>query len=88
VRDCTAGFRAYSADTLRAIDFTTTLAEGYAFQVEMTYRVLSVGRGAVEVPITFSDRVRGSSKMSSRIVAEAMLLVTWWGIRDRILRRR
>jgi dolichol-phosphate mannosyltransferase len=42
----------------------------------------------VEVPIDFADRVRGTSKMSSRIVVEALLLVTWWGVRDRVLRRR
>ena len=40
------------------------------------------------MPIAFTDRVRGNSKMSWRIVAEAMLLVTWWGLRDRVLRRR
>ena len=87
VKDSTAGFRAYAAPTLAAIDFVSTLAEGYAFQVEMTYRVRRCGHGIAEVPIEFNDRVRGTSKMSGRIVVEAMLLVTWWGIRDRILRR-
>ncbi len=87
VKDSTAGFRAYDVDTLRAIDFVSTLAEGYAFQVEMTYRVRGRGHGIAEVPIVFNDRVRGTSKMSGRIVVEAMLLVTWWGIRDRLLRR-
>jgi len=87
VRDATAGFRAYRAEVLRAIDFETTRADGYAFQVEMAYRVVRQGRGITEVPIVFSDRVRGTSKMSGRIVVEAMALVTWWGVRDRVLRR-
>lgn len=88
VRDATAGFRAYRAEILEAIDYQTTSADGYAFQVEMAYRVRQAGGTIVEVPITFSDRVRGTSKMSGRIVVEAMALVTWWAIRDRLLRRR
>jgi dolichol-phosphate mannosyltransferase len=87
VRDATAGFRAYRADVLQTIDYETTQADGYAFQVEMAYRVRRAGGTITEVPITFSDRVRGTSKMSMRIVVEAMLLVTWWGFRDRVLRR-
>jgi dolichol-phosphate mannosyltransferase len=87
VRDATAGFRAYRAPMLDAIDYQTTGADGYAFQVEMTYRVRTVDGAIEELPITFSDRERGTSKMSGRIVVEAMLLVTWWGIRDRLLRR-
>ena len=83
VRDSTAGFRAYRAETLRAIDYESTRADGYAFQVEMTYRVARVRGRIIEVPITFSDRVRGTSKMSGRIVVEAMALVTWWALRDR-----
>ena len=53
----------------------------------MTYRVLNAGGKIEEIPIAFTDRVRGNSKMSWRIVVEAMLLVTWWGVRDRVLRR-
>jgi dolichol-phosphate mannosyltransferase len=87
VRDATAGFRAYRAPILDAIDYETTSADGYAFQVEMAYRVRTVGGAITELPISFRDRVRGTSKMSGRIVVEAMLLVTWWGIRDRLLRR-
>jgi dolichol-phosphate mannosyltransferase len=88
VRDATAGFRAYRADTLQSIDYGSTSADGYAFQVEMAYRVTQVGRPVVEVPIQFTDRVKGTSKMSGTIVVEAMWLVTLWGIRDRVLRRR
>lgn len=88
VRDATAGFRAYRAELLEAIDYATTSADGYAFQVEMAYRTRRSGSAIVELPITFSDRARGTSKMSGRIVVEAMLLVTWWAVRDRVLRRR
>ncbi|MCU1449759.1 MAG: hypothetical protein JWP02_1929 [Acidimicrobiales bacterium] len=88
VRDMTAGFRAYRSDLLARIDVDTVGAEGYGFQIEMTHRVARVGGRIVEVPIKFVDRVRGTSKMSSAIIAEAMALVTWWGVRDRVLRRR
>lgn len=88
LRDATAGFRAYRADVLEAIDYATTRADGYAFQVEMAYRVAQSGGRVVELPVVFSDRERGTSKMSGRIVVEAMALVTWWALRDRLLRRR
>jgi dolichol-phosphate mannosyltransferase len=88
VRDTTAGFRAYRAELLQRIDFGASQADGYAFQVELTYDAHRAGGRIVEVPISFSDRVLGRSKMSGRIVVEAMLLVTWWGVRDLLLRRR
>ncbi|GIU83280.1 MAG: polyprenol monophosphomannose synthase [Acidimicrobiales bacterium] len=87
VRDSTSGFRAYRADALRELDLGTVRAEGYGFQIEMAYRVYRNGRKVVEVPIAFTDRVKGTSKMSGRIVWEALLLVTWWGVRDRLRRR-
>ncbi|HUI48819.1 MAG TPA: polyprenol monophosphomannose synthase [Acidimicrobiia bacterium] len=87
VRDTTAGYRAYRASVLRAIDFDSTHSTGYGFQIEMTYRVRNAGGRIEEIPIAFTDRVRGNSKMSWRIVAEAMALVSWWGLRDRVLRR-
>ena len=87
VRDTTAGYRAYRASILDRIDFDTTHSTGYGFQIEMTHRVVLAGGKIEEIPIAFTDRVRGNSKMSWRIVAEAMLLVTWWGMRDRVLRR-
>jgi glycosyltransferase involved in cell wall biosynthesis len=87
VHDATAGYRAYRDSTIQDIDFLGTRADGYGFQVEMTYRVVGTGGGIVECPITFRDRTRGTSKMSSRIVVEAMLLVTGWALRDRVLRR-
>ena len=88
VRDATSGFRAYRADTVRRLDLTTVRADGYGFQIEMAYRIAGNGGTVVELPIEFVDRARGTSKMSSRIVVEALLLVTWWGVRDRLLRPR
>ncbi|MCU1345374.1 MAG: hypothetical protein JWL70_1640 [Acidimicrobiia bacterium] len=88
VRDATSGYRAYRADMLRSIDLTSVHADGYAFQIEMAYRVVAERGRVVEVPISFVDRVRGTSKMSGYIVAEALAMVTWWGLRDRVLRRR
>ncbi|MBL8778405.1 MAG: polyprenol monophosphomannose synthase [Acidimicrobiales bacterium] len=85
VNDATAGFRAYRASMLRTIDLDAVVAEGYGFQIEMTYQVVAAGGRIVEVPIAFTDRVRGTSKMSSRIVFEAFGLVTWWAVRDRLL---
>jgi dolichol-phosphate mannosyltransferase len=88
VRDMTAGFRAYRSDMIAAIDIDTIGAEGYGFQIEMTYRAAQAGARIVEIPIKFVDRVRGTSKMSSSIIVEAMGLVTWWGIRDRVTRKK
>jgi dolichol-phosphate mannosyltransferase len=88
VADATSGYRAYRADTLKAIDFATTRAKGYGFQIETAYRVSRWGGRIAEVPITFTDRVRGHSKMTWRIAAEELSLVTWWGARDRWSRRR
>jgi dolichol-phosphate mannosyltransferase len=87
VHDATAGFRAYRATALEKIDLDAVKADGYGFQIEMVYAVRRNGGVIVEVPISFKDRVRGTSKMSSRIVVEALGLVTWWGFRDRVLRR-
>jgi glycosyltransferase involved in cell wall biosynthesis len=84
VNDATAGFRAYRASMLRRIDLDAVVADGYGFQIEMTYQVVKLGGRIVEVPIAFVDRVRGTSKMSSRIVFEALGLVTWWALRDRL----
>lgn len=83
VHDATAGFRAYRADALEAIDVFTTRAKGYGFQIETAYRVSRSGRRLTEVPVVFTDRVRGHSKMSLQVMVEELLLVTWWGLRDR-----
>ncbi len=87
VTDATSGFRAYSRQAIEAIDLDAVRADGYGFQIEMAYQVHRAGLGIVELPISFSDRQRGESKMSWHIIHEALLLVTWWGIRDRVLRR-
>ena len=87
IRDATSGFRAYRAPVLRSVVAGATRATGYGFQVELAYRAHHLGARIVEVPITFNDRVRGVSKMSWHIIGEAMSLVTWWGVRDRLLRR-
>jgi dolichol-phosphate mannosyltransferase len=84
VRDSTAGFRAYSADLLGKLRLDTIRAEGYAFQIEMTRAIHQAGGVIREVPIAFFDRVEGTSKMSGRIVVEALALVTWWGLWDRV----
>lgn len=83
VHDATSGFRAYRVDALKAIDVFGTRAQGYGFQIETAYRVSRSHRRLAEVPITFTDRVRGVSKMSLHVMSEELLLVTWWGIRDR-----
>ncbi len=88
INDATSGFRAYRAEVLRAIELDRIRAEGYAFQVELAYRVIRRGGRVVEVPIVFRDRVRGTSKMSWHIIGEAMALVALWGVRDRVLTRR
>jgi dolichol-phosphate mannosyltransferase len=80
VHDLTSGFRAYRAETLRSIDLDAVRADGYGFQIEMTFLAHQVGARILETPIRFVDRRLGESKMSGAIVAEALLLVTRWGL--------
>ncbi|MGH8982127.1 MAG: polyprenol monophosphomannose synthase [Acidimicrobiales bacterium] len=80
VADSTAGFRVYAASVLRRLDLDRVRADGYGFQIEMTYRTLQAGGRIAEVPISFVDRVAGESKMSWAIVVEAFGLVAWWGV--------
>jgi dolichol-phosphate mannosyltransferase len=80
VADSTAGYRCYAAWVLRQLDLDRIRAEGYGFQIEMTYRSKQHGAAITEVPIAFVDRAAGESKMSSFIVVEALALVTWWGL--------
>jgi dolichol-phosphate mannosyltransferase len=79
VADSTAGFRAYSSTVLEGLDLDRIKAEGYGFQIEMTYQTKRSGASVIEIPIRFLDRVDGESKMSAFIVFEALALVTWWG---------
>jgi len=81
VRDLTGGFKCFRAEVLRAVDLPTVRSRGYAFQVELTYRAIRQGFRVREVPITFCERRRGASKMTWRIVAEAVLMVP--GLRRR-----
>jgi dolichol-phosphate mannosyltransferase len=80
VKDSTAGYRVYSREALDKIDYATVTADGYGFQIEMTYRARLGGASIVEVPISFTDRTLGESKMSSAIVIEALWLVTKWAL--------
>lgn len=88
VSDATSGFRAYRASTLEAIGYDTTRANGYAFMTELAFRIANAGGVITEVPIVFRDRVRGTSKMSGRIIVESMGRVSWWGAREGARRLR
>jgi dolichol-phosphate mannosyltransferase len=80
VADSTAGFRVYRSSALEKIKFATVRADGYGFQIEMTYRARRRGATLIETPISFVDRTEGESKMSSEIIFEALWLVTKWGV--------
>ncbi|WP_392671568.1 polyprenol monophosphomannose synthase [Streptomyces sp. LN785] len=73
VKDATAGFKAWRADTLKAIDLPSVRSNGYSFQVEMNYRTVARGLGIVEVPIRFEERVDGESKLGVRVQIESAL---------------
>src|SRR6185312_7483815 len=75
VRDLTGGFKCYRREVLERIDLDAIKSKGYAFQIETTYRALRAGFTVVEVPILFSDRTAGQSKMSRAIVLEAVARV-------------
>jgi dolichol-phosphate mannosyltransferase len=80
IKDMTAGFRVFKSSALQAIDFSTVKSQGYCFQIEMARKVLASGGKIQEVPITFVERKFGSSKMNFKIVFEAMVRVTLWGL--------
>jgi glycosyltransferase involved in cell wall biosynthesis len=88
INDATAGYRAYRTEALKRMKFDTVNADGYGFQVEMTYRLVRIGGKVVEFPITFRDRTEGVSKMSGGIVSEALLLVLRLWVADFGGRRR
>ncbi len=85
--DATGGFRAVRADLLARLPFEEVASQGYCFQVDWAWRAVRSGARVVEVPITFSERTAGRSKMSSSIVGEALARVTWWGLLDRVADR-
>lgn len=84
VRDSTAGFRAYRTAALASQDLASVRSEGYGFQIEMTRRFHKAGLRIAEIPITFAERELGRSKMSRRIILEALMAVTRWGVKDRL----
>lgn len=88
VHDATGGYRAYRATTLREIGLADVTSQGYCFQIELTLRAVRAGLTVTEVPITFTERARGTSKMSRAIVAEALWRVTQWGLAARLGRNR
>lgn len=84
VKDATGGYRAYKASTLRRIDLSNVESTGYSFQVDITVRIIKAGLRVVEVPITFTERERGVSKMDSAIIREAFWRVLRWGVQSRL----
>jgi len=83
LRDATGGYRAFRRETLLGLGLDNVASAGYCFQVDLAWRALKAGYRVVEVPITFVERERGDSKMSQRIVVEALIRTTWWGIEHR-----
>jgi dolichol-phosphate mannosyltransferase len=83
MKDATGGYRAFRADTLRRIDLTGVESAGYCFQVELGWRAVKAGLRVREVPIDFVERELGDSKMSQKIVVEALWRVTVWGAQDK-----
>ena len=85
--DATGGFRAARMGLVARLPFDQVASQGYCFQVDWAWRAVRSGARVVEVPIAFSERTLGRSKMSGSIVGEALARVTWWGIADRLADR-
>jgi dolichol-phosphate mannosyltransferase len=83
LRDATGGFRAFRRKTLLGLELDNVASAGYCFQVDLAWRALRGGFRVVEVPITFIEREYGTSKMNKRIVIEALVLTTLWGVAHR-----
>ncbi len=88
IQDATGGYRAFRADTLRKLDLHEVASQGYCFQIDLAWRAVQRGLIVREVPITFVERTAGTSKMSRKIVAEALWRVTVWGVDDKVTRVR
>ena len=88
IHDITAGYRAYRREVLEKLDLNTVESKGYCFQVDLTWRAINNGFTVAEVPITFSERELGVSKMSGSNIREAMVKVAQWGIGGRLKSRR
>jgi len=83
VKDMTAGFRAYRREALQKIRIDNVASRGYCFQIDLGWRTIEAGFTVVEVPITFTERAYGESKMSKDVIREALIRVTKWGLRRR-----
>jgi dolichol-phosphate mannosyltransferase len=83
LKDATGGYRAFRRETLEGLGLEDVASAGYCFQVDLAWRALKAGFTVKEVPITFVERERGDSKMSRKIVIEALVLTTAWGIAHR-----
>ncbi|GDY28557.1 polyprenol monophosphomannose synthase [Gandjariella thermophila] len=83
IRDITGGFRAYRREVLEKVNLGTVASQGYCFQIDLAWRALEAGFRVAEVPITFTERQHGVSKMSGDVVREALVRVTKWGLRRR-----
>lgn len=83
VRDMTAGFRIFRRTALQAIDLRQVQSAGYVFQADMAFRAQRAGLRVVEVPISFTDRTRGESKMTGDVATESLRRITAWGIEHR-----
>jgi dolichol-phosphate mannosyltransferase len=82
--DATGGYRVFRASTLRRIGLDDVDSQGYCFQIDLARRTIAAGLTVAEIPITFEERQRGASKMSRKIVLEALWRVTGWGIAARL----
>jgi dolichol-phosphate mannosyltransferase len=87
IHDITAGYRAYRREVLEELELDTVESKGYCFQVDLTWRAITNGFTVAEVPITFTERELGVSKMSGSNIREAMVKVAQWGIGGRMKRR-
>ena len=88
IHDITAGYRAYRREVLEKIDLDAVDSKGYCFQIDLTWRAINSGFTVVEVPITFSERELGVSKMSGSNIREALVKVAQWGMGGRLDRAR
>ena len=84
IHDITAGYRAYRREVLEKIDLAAVDSKGYCFQIDLTWRAINNGFKVVEVPITFTERELGVSKMSGSNIREALVKVARWGIGGRL----
>jgi dolichol-phosphate mannosyltransferase len=88
IHDITAGYRAYRREVLEKIDLAAVDSKGYCFQIDLTWRAINSGFRVVEVPITFTERELGVSKMSGSNIREALVKVAQWGVGGRLDRAR